>query len=896
MGKKILLLLVVAVVAMVIVPATASAGLVNEYGMHFAGQQACVDCHAFFGGTTTNTTHSRMAKNGLIPDPPGAWTVFQSPGGVGEAFSIADNTWITLGDYQGGLATEYLYWEGTADPTVMPWNLVEGLAYETPESMWALADEGLEGLAYGCQRCHMLGTTVPATKGETVPREPVVTPSATTATQWARLDGTTVADFMSDPTVSYPGMSIQCEACHGTGQAATVEEGAHTNTGVKVSTALWGNTGMGQSQVCGQCHGSYANVAGTLGIYGYTANLPMRNFVDINGRDTAGRMYDYVPTDAQFMANPTMYYMFPNGSNARGNHYYYTEWAASAHSYRGAYYLPAPTPPAGEQTQPAANPADFNLDALVYQAGWGTPTPATAQNPNPDPDPTQGAWGKGHYNATAQSSIDSKCFKCHTGEGYLWSKGDKMAQTVDGTTTGPPFVPSTSNTGLMGQECATCHNAHPWAGGKDGVSHEGTIRAPDKAGERSAAGLQTGNSSVCEDCHNWQFEVQGTTPSYKPQADLNGRGGPSHPIRETYHGRVMLDIPPTDQSEPGVTDVVMPGVKCEDCHMPKTNRGANRFSHGMKIMLPGEAETWMTAAGPDYQGQDSCSKCHPTEGRERLQQYIDEWQGDAAAQAALTADAINAAYARASADMSNPSSPNYILVGRATWNYKSYKNDPSAGAHSPRYELRGLVKAEQMAKSVGGSFASLFWSNSVVPGGTGFVTGKVINGGIDKSGAAGASLALYKNGVATDMATIADAQGNFAFMITPAGSASYKVVWMRSGDAKSNLSSSSMTVAVAKMASKTTLATSATSILVNKSVKLSGKVTPAAVGQSVKIQYRRTTSASWRALSTVTLNATSHYAKTKKLTSKGTWYFRTLYSGTATVASSKSAAVKVIVK
>ena len=63
----------------------------------------------------------------------------------------------------------------------------------------------------------------------------------------------------------------------------------------------------------------------------------MRDFVDINGV-SGGQSYTKIPTEDEFMAAPTAYWMFPNGSNAKGGHYYYNEWAASGHSYRGAYY------------------------------------------------------------------------------------------------------------------------------------------------------------------------------------------------------------------------------------------------------------------------------------------------------------------------------------------------------------------------------------------------------------------------------------------------------------------------------------------------------------------------------------------------------------------------------
>ena len=137
----------------------------------------------------------------------------------------------------------------------------------------------------------------------------------------------------------------------------------------------------------------------------------------------------------------------------------------------------------------------------------------------------------------------------------------------------------------MGQECITCHNGHPSA-----VGAEDVVRQPDQAGQRSAKGLNTNNQSICEDCHNWQMEVLGTTPNPVPMADLSAHGGASHPQRETLHARsVMYDV--ADGTE------FMPGAKCEDCHMPKTNKAENRISHGMKPMLPGDAEKWQAEAG-----------------------------------------------------------------------------------------------------------------------------------------------------------------------------------------------------------------------------------------------------------------------------------------------------------
>ena len=70
-------------------------------------------------------------------------------------------------------------------------------------------------------------------------------------------------------------------------------------------------------------------------------------------------------------------------------------------------------------------------------------------------------------------------------------------------------------------------------------------------------------------------------------------------------------------------DEYMPGAECEDCHMPKTNKAETRISHGMKPMLPGDAEKWQAEAGYAA-GQDSCSGCHPSRTRDQLQANIDD--------------------------------------------------------------------------------------------------------------------------------------------------------------------------------------------------------------------------------------------------------------------------------
>ena len=363
--------------------------------------------------------------------------------------------------------------------------------------------------------------------------------------------------------MSYPGLGIQCEQCHGTGQSDAVN--GHTNTDVVISGDL---AVLGQSQVCGQCHGSYTNLSTAR--WASTATPPtsqMRDFVDVNGV-SGGQSYTKIPTEAEFALAPTTYWMYPNGSNAKGNHYYYDEWAASAHSYRAAYS--------------SATPRGDGVSR--HRARASTPTTCSAPTPSPPA-------------ATSATPARATCRP----------RATRSPRTSS---------PTQTNVGKMGQECITCHNGHPDRGRRATTSSV----EPDQAGERSAKGLTVSNQSICEDCHNWQMEVLGTTPNPMPMADLSAHGGASHPQRENLHARsVMYDV--ADGSE------YMPGAKCEDCHMPKTNKAETRISHGMKPMLPGDAEKWQAEAKYTA-GQDSCSACHPSRTRDELQANIDEWQSD----------------------------------------------------------------------------------------------------------------------------------------------------------------------------------------------------------------------------------------------------------------------------
>src|SRR5512146_2427165 len=85
MGKKIFILLVVALIGMLVLPALASATLVNSYGMHYVGQGVCLSCHAkgsIGAPLVTNALHGKFATAGINPSPPSTWTLFKAAGDI----------------------------------------------------------------------------------------------------------------------------------------------------------------------------------------------------------------------------------------------------------------------------------------------------------------------------------------------------------------------------------------------------------------------------------------------------------------------------------------------------------------------------------------------------------------------------------------------------------------------------------------------------------------------------------------------------------------------------------------------------------------------------------------------------------------------------------------------
>ena len=597
---------------------------------------------------------------------------------------------------------------------------------------WMVAAEepgtGLFDESYACQRCHMLGSTVPGTGSRPEPggvhrAEPRAPPVSGRVTR-----ATTVEDFMSD-AIRLHGRASASSASSATAPARPTRPTAHANTGVVVSSGL---DVLGKSQVCGQCHGSYTNVAGTMGIYGYTTNLALRDFVDINGV-SGGQSYTKIPTEEEFAASPTAYWMFPNGSNAKGNHYYYNEWAASAHSYRSALTKDDP-------------------DAMAFQAA-----------------------GNGHYSNNFDPNLTAGCYKCHTGEGYLQSKDAPIA---DG------FVLTKDNVGMMGQECSTCHNGHP-----SGVGAADVVRDPDKAGERSATGLSVDNASICEDCHNWQIEVTGQQPKPAPMADLAAHGSPSHPQRETLHGRsAMFDTANGKRVHARRRVRRLPHAQDQQGRHPHLPRheahAAGRRGDG--------GTAWPARA---YQGEDSCTGCHPSQSRSAAAGRDRRVAGGRGG-SGRRGRRCHRRRPRPAASSPPPTPPSRATCSSAgrRGTTRCSRTTPPRASTTRRTSWPASMKAEQMAKSVGGRFSYTAASSSVRKGKTAHVAGRIVNG--DGSNAAGGEVVLLRGTKVLDTA-VADAKGHFAFTFKVTKTyKNYKVKWVRSSSPITSKLSKAMTIKV----------------------------------------------------------------------------------------------------
>ena len=154
--------------------------------------------------------------------------------------------------------------------------------------------------------------------------------------------------------------------------------------------------------------------------------------------------------------------------------------------------------------------------------------------------------------------------------------------------------------------------------------------------------------------------------------------------------------------------------------------------------------------------------------------------------------AIDIAKTKSEFSATDSSKPGYVLVGRATWNYKAWENDASGSVHNPRYIMAGLRKAEQEALSVGGKYSYVSASQSVKKNKKGHVAGVVLNG--NGTPAAGAAVTLVRGSTVLGNGH-ADENGHFAFTFKVTKTyKNYKVKWVRSSSATTNLFSKALTV------------------------------------------------------------------------------------------------------
>ena len=782
--------------SLVLMPTVASGvTLTNPEGMVFAGQAACIQCHNKAGGGIDYnlTLHGRHMTPGLTVAPPAGWTQFAGSGSVaisgapapgsglrwysaGGVYPIAGLTWMTMFDYLGGSRwseeeAPLMFFSGSpTTSTASPWNRVSGLGlthtspyYEYLANTTALSDSPVSSTC-GYINCHVTGGTQPLAANQTtltIPNPAVATqPTTQTPTQWARDPGFTTDDFHTTATASYQGLGVQCEKCHGSGISSAAIASQHWNTGTQLSHRLptstvnakplarTTNATLGRSDVCGVCHGlrSANPVAGALPYsMGYTPNLFVRNFVSVNATRGANAPYTYTPTAQEFAANPAIYSLYPNGNPKNGGHggNQYWAWGASAHAVR---------------VQTGAN----------------------------DPDNLPGAENT-HFLLSGVTTL-VECLRCHSGEGYLTTKVPQITDRTAVKSIWDGFVYNKTTAGFMGQECDVCHDPHPASSDADDV-----VRSADPAGMRSNFGRTTANASMCEDCHNWQVEVLANSLPLSDFSPQNLPGRVSHPQRELLHGvargtaPVMWEV--ADMGE------FMPGARCQDCHMPKTDTSAEYSSHRMMIQKPGDAAAWGAT------GQDSCTKCHEEAGptiaaaRATLQSRLDEWQAEAVAAGNVAKTELDAAKLRSEYVAGGAGAKE--LYGRAWLNWNSFVNDASSGAHNPPYVMAGLEASRIMALSVGGSFGQIFSSTTVSSGNVASIAGSIMFG--NGAPAAGAKIALEQLSGSSWVQvgnTVVDPNGNYAFKVAPSVTTTYRVRWDRCSNNVSDIYSPTATIAV----------------------------------------------------------------------------------------------------
>lgn len=138
--------------------------------------------------------------------------------------------------------------------------------------------------------------------------------------------------------------------------------------------------------------------------------------------------------------------------------------------------------------------------------------------------------------------------------------------------------------------------------------------------------------------------------------------------------------------------------------------------------------------------------------------------------------------------------------------------------------------------------------------------------------------------------------------VVVAGAGTHKIEYWAQDIARNTTAYVTKTFAVTpittvKTVSRTGIRLSASSVYYGRRIFLTGTIQPNASGQRVTLQRRRSTG-TWVNLtrSPVSLNAASVYYFAFSTTPRGTWYFRTIYAGSPTVARSVSSSLKLVVR
>lgn len=496
-----LLTLAAAFVAIAAPAGAAPAALTpNAYGQVFAGQEECLRCHGattgrWQTGTYRDTVHSQFVTD--VQKNPAALVPVESKwpsptfGSGGQSFGASDMMWILGSSHQDRqYVTKYIN-DGPATlatgMTLPKANAPEDDYRSTANLKWkkggywdaSAANPPNANRTYfqGCGGCHFVGVTRPTDKAYTMANGATVSPTTPT---------------------SYGDFGIQCETCHGTGQASPNHWGAGVSVNRTKSTL--------RSQTCGQCHvngtAKEKNFAG--GTFsspnGFTPDRKLTDFFNIRGvefiKTSPGATPPAIPTtNAQF---------YPNGSTKAMTHSHYNEFMLTGHARSLRYSNGSLW---SEYAQDECLPCHSG-EGFLKSIGYGKDTlndvVVTASNLKNDVLNIECAvchqtHGRSGEPLGLRLSAEELCGKCHNGH---LTPG---AEAVPGTEMHHPQQEMRSGYGLIGvprpaeafmddTTCVDCHMPRTYIGR---ASHSFKVMLPGDA--ESWKVVEGGDS--CTPCH-----------------------------------------------------------------------------------------------------------------------------------------------------------------------------------------------------------------------------------------------------------------------------------------------------------------------------------------------------------------------------------------------------------